>query len=60
MLTDKEIIAIRNKIKTEYINQSILAKKVNVSRQMIYLVLNKKCSSARIEKKLIEWSNNRR
>ena len=56
MLTDKEIELIKNKIKKEYVNNSIVAKRLGVSRQTIWLLLTQQMSSKEIEEKLLLWA----
>ena len=57
MLTDKEIEKIRQKMKDNYIHCATLAKRWGVSRQCVWLVLNKKGTSKNIENKLKDFLN---
>ena len=57
MLTDKEIEKIRHKLKDNYIHCATLAKRWGVSRQCVWLVLNKKGTSKNIENKLKDFLN---
>lgn len=52
MLTDNDIEKIKQKMKDNYIHCATLAKRCGVSRQCVWLVLNKKGTSKNIEEKL--------
>lgn len=52
MLTDNDIEKIKQKMKDNYIHCATLAKRWGVSRQCVWLVLNKKGTSKNIEEKL--------
>lgn len=57
MLTDKDIEKIKQKMKDNYIYCATLAKRWGVSRQCVWLVLNKKGTSKNIENKLKDFLN---
>ena len=57
MLTDIEIEKIKQKMKDNYIHCATLAKRWGVSRQYVWLVLNKKGTSKNIENKLKDFLN---
>lgn len=57
MLTDKEKNDIKQKMRKNYIYCSTFARKWGVSRQCVWLVLNKKGTSKNIENKLKDFLN---
>ena len=56
MLSQEEVEVIKKKIQTNYLNYSILAKKLGCSRQTISLLLKQKMTSQEIEYKLLNWA----
>lgn len=57
MLTEEEIIQIKQKMKRLHISGATLGVKFGVSRQQIWCVLNGKCTSKNMAKNLREWLN---
>lgn len=57
MLNQEQIAKIKAKIKREYLTNSIISKRMGVSRQMISLLLLQKATSKSVEDKLIKWAN---
>lgn len=57
MLADKDIEKIKQKMKDNYIHCATLARRWGVSRQCVWLVLNKKGTSKNIENKLKDFLN---
>lgn len=57
MLTDKQLELIKNKMKKTNTYCATFARRLNVSRQAVNFVINRKYKSERIEKFLLEWLN---
>lgn len=57
MLTDEEIIKIKEKMKKKYIYCATLARRWDMSRQCIWAILNKKATSKNLEEKFRKFLN---
>lgn len=55
MLNDEELEMLKSKMKQEHIFGATFAKRLGVSKQAIYCVLKKECTSKYIETYLREW-----
>lgn len=57
MLTDEQVKLIREKMKKTNTYSATFARRLNLTRQGVNIILNQKGTSKRVETYLLEWLN---
>lgn len=57
MLTDEQVLEIRAKMKALHVYSATFARELNMSRQAVNLILNRKGKSQKVEEYLLKWLN---